>query len=182
MNRLRTRRTATAATTVVALLALGAPAHAEVVVVQDGADATASLTDIRKVRIAHNEEQLKVRVNFPDLRKRANAGLTIYIDKNADRRGPEFGIGIPLFSGADYALARMKNWKFVEPPKFVECDYDVDLKWKRDVVIFRADRACFGDADELRVAMLMRDDHDSSHVVRDWMIDRREYTDWLAAG
>ena len=120
-------------------------------------------------------------MNVPDLRKEARAGLSIYIDKRADRRGPEFVIGVPLFSGADYALWRMKKWKYAGDMP-VECDYDVRLRWKRDVMIFTADRGCFGDPDRMRVGMRMVDNHDSSHPVRDWMIDRREFSPWLGAG
>ena len=179
MNRLHTR-TATAAVTVLALLALAAPAHAEEVVVNDGADASASLTDIRKVRVDHGDDDLSVRVNFPDLRKQANASLSIFVDKNADRRGPEFGLGAPLFSGADYTLSRVKRWKFTG--QRVDCDYDLQLKWKKDVLIFTADRGCFGDAEELRVGMKMRDNADGSHPITDWMTGRRKFTQWLTTG
>ena len=179
MNRLHTR-TATAAVAVLALLALAAPAHAEEVIVNDGADASASLTDIRKVRVAHGDNQLAVRVNFPDLRKQANAGLSIFIDKNAERRGPEFGLGAPLFSGGDYTLLRMKRWQFTG--QRVECDYNLELKWKKDVLILTADRGCFGNAEELRVGMKMTDNADGSHPITDWMTGRREFTTWLAAG
>jgi hypothetical protein len=156
-------------------------AYAEEVVVNDGADATASLTDIRKVRVDHGDQQLRVRVKFPDLRKKADAGLSIFIDKNAHRRGPEFGLGAPLFSGGDYALMRMKRWRFGDGDR-VECDYDLRLRWKKDVLVFTADRGCFGDAEELRVGMKMVDVADSSHPVIDWMKGRREFTRWLGAG
>lgn len=156
-------------------------AYAEEAVVNDGADAAASLTDIRRVRVDHGTEQLKVRVNFPDLRKKAAAGLTIYVDRNPRRRGPEFGLATPLFSGSDYALLRMKRWKFIGTGP-VECPYDVAFKWKRDVLVFTADRECFGDPDELRVGMRMRDQADPSHPVTDWLIGRRKFTDWLSAG
>lgn len=181
MRNARTR-TALAVTTACAAVLVTMPAaHAESSVVNDGADATASLTDIRKVRIDHGADELTVRVNFPDLRKKANAGLNIYVDKNPDRRGPEFTLGTALFSGSDYSLGRAKKWKFAGDAP-IECSYDVDLKWKRDVLVFTADRGCFGNPDELRIAMRMVDLADGSHPVRDWMIGRREFSSWLAAG
>lgn len=155
------------------------PAYAAEVVVNDGADATASLTDIRKVRVDHGDEQLTVRVNFPDLRKQADAGLNIFIDKGP-RRGPEFALFTPLFSGSDYAVLRMKRWQPVGGP--VECDYDAAFRWKRDVLVFTADRGCFGNPDKLRVGMRMRDVADASHPVTDWLIGRREFTKRLSAG
>ena len=154
-------------------------AYAEEVVVNDGADTTASLTDIRKVRADHGEAQLTVRVNFPDLRKKADAGLTVFIDKGP-RRGPEFGLFTPLFSGSDYAMLQMRRWQPVGGP--VDCEYDVALKWKRDVLVFTADRGCFGNPDEVRVGMRMRDLADPSHPVTDWLIGRREFTKRLSAG
>lgn len=180
MKQVRRSVTLVLATAVAAVLTT-TPAYADVAVVRDGADATASLTDIRKVRVDHGDDELKVRVNFPDLRKKADAGLNVYVDRNPQRRGPELGLATPLFSGSDYALLRMKRWKFVGTRR-VDCDYDVRLKWKRDVLVFTADRDCFGDPDELRVAVRMRDYADPSHPVVDWMIGRREFTDWLGAG
>ncbi|MGZ5398661.1 MAG: hypothetical protein ACXWDM_01525 [Nocardioides sp.] len=179
MKQIRRRVTVVLATACAAVLTTTAT-YAEVAVVNDGADATASLTDIRRVRVDHGDQQLKVRVNFPDLRKRANAGLIIFVDKNRQRRGPEFGLATPLFSGSDYALLRMRRWSFSGVR--VNCDYNVALKWKRDVLVFTADRGCFGEPDELRVGMRMRDDADASHPVTDWLIDRRKFTTWLSPG
>lgn len=181
MKNTRTRTALAATTALAAVLVTMAPAHAESTVINDGADATASLTDIRKVRIDHGQDELVVRVNFTDLRKKAEAGLNIYMDKNPDRPGPEFTLGTALFSGSDYSLGRVKKWKYAGDAP-ITCSYDLNLKWKRDVVIFTADRGCFGDPDELRIAIRMVDLADGSHPVRDWMIGRREFSSWLAAG
>jgi len=179
MKQNRRNITVVLATACAAVLATTTASYAEVTVVRDGADAP-SLTDIRKVRVDHGDEQLKVRVHFPDLRKKAEAGLNVYIDRNAQRRGPEFGLATPLFSGSDYALLRMNRWQFTG--NRVECDYDVKLKWQQDMLVFSADRGCFGNPDELRVGMRMRDVADGSHPVTDWMIDRRAFTEWLSSG
>ena len=176
------RRTAALVLAIACAAALASTsAYAEETVVNDGADATASLTDIRRVRVDHGDEQLTVRVSFPDLRRSADAGLNIFVDKNPQRRGPEFVLATPLFSGSDYALLRMRRWKLVDGAR-VECDHVVTLKWKRDVLVFTAERGCFGDPDELRVGIRMRDAADPSHPVTDWLIDRRAFTDWLSAG
>lgn len=179
MNQFRRAATLALATACATILTT-TTAYAEEVVVNDGADATASLTDIRKVRVDHADAQLTVRVNFPDLRKRSSAGLYVFIDRGTARRGPEFALFTPLFTGSDYALVRMRRWQPVGGP--IPCDYDVALKWKRDVLVFTADRGCFGDPDELRVGMRMKDLMDPSHPVTDWLIGRREFTSWLAAG
>jgi hypothetical protein len=158
-----------------------APASAEVTRLDDGADATASLTDIRVVRAQHGDERVTVRVNFPDLRKKSSANLFIYLDGNRKRTGPEYALATPLFSGGDYSLRRMRNWRFVgtEP---VMCDYGMTFRWRRDVVVLNADRGCFGNPAEVRVGLKMRDTADSSHPVTDWLKGRRKFTRWLAAG
>ncbi len=156
------------------------PASAEVTRVDDGADATASLTDIRVVRVRHGEERVTVKVNFPDLRKKSSASLFILLDRNRNRKGPEYALATPLFSGGDYALRRMRDWRFVGEP--VMCDYGMTFKWRRDFVVLKADRACFGNPPEVRVGLKMRDAADASHPVTDWLKGRRKFTRWLAAG
>ncbi len=159
---------------------VAAPAQAQVTRVDDGADATASLTDLRVVRVQHTEDRVVVKVNFTDLRKKANAGLNIFIDKNAKKDGPEFVLSAPLFSGADYAMFRMTDWKLVGEP--VTCTYDMAYRWRRDVVLLDARRGCFNRPAQVRVGMRMRDLADGSHPVTDWLKGRREFTRWLSSG
>ncbi len=158
-----------------------APADAQITRVDDGADATASLTDIRVVRAQHTDKRVTVKVNFPDLRKKSSASLNIYVDTDATRKGPEYALGTPLFSGSDYALWRMRNWKFVgsEP---VDCRYGMTYKWRRDFVVLDARRGCFGRPDAARIGLRMRDLADGSHPVTDWLNGRRKFTKWLAGG
>jgi len=160
---------------------VAAPADAQVTRVDDGADATASLTDIRVVRVQHSDKRLIARVNFPDLRKRSSASMIFYIDSNDARRGPEYALGTPLFSGGDYALWRMRNWRFVGGQP-VDCRYGMTYKWRRDFVEFNARRGCFNKPAELRLGLKMRDDADASHPVTDWLKGRRKFTRWLASG
>lgn len=162
-----------------AVLTLAAPAQAELVVIHDGADATASTTDIRTVRITHGTHRLRVQVNFPNLKRKAQAGLAIYVDTDGSRRGPEYALFTPLFSGGDYALLEMDGWNSGER---VECRYNAEFDWAGDQVRFRAARGCFDKPDELRVGMRMRDEADPLHPVTDWLLGRREFTRWLTSG
>ena len=170
---------ATAAALTTTLVA--APAHAQGVRVDDGADATASLTDIRIVRVRHTDDRLTVKVNFPNLRKKASASMNIYVDTDSGGRGPEYVLGTPLFSGSDYALWRMEDWKFTgnEP---VDCRYGMTYMWRRDFVVFSARRGCFDRPNELRIGLRMHDTGDASHPVTDWLRGRRLFTRWLDAG
>lgn len=164
----------------VAVTLAAAPVHAATTVV-DGADATASRTDILRVRVDHAERRVEVRVRFPDLRKRALAGLHVYVDSDPDTAGPERGIALPLFSGADFAMWRVRDWQFVGDHP-VRCRYEADHRWRRDVLVLTARRGCFGTPDAIRVGMRMRDNADASHPVTDWLLGRRELTDWVAVG
>lgn len=182
MNLTRRTRTAVAlAAAAAAVLTSVAPASAQTFRTNDGADATASLTDMRKVRITHGADDVTVRITYPNLKKQGQANQAVYLDKNPDRRGPEFALFTPLFSGSDYALLRMRKWK-VSSDGPIACDYSVDLRWRRDVVLVEIDRECLGEPDELRVGLRMRDLYDASHPVTDWLLGRRELTDWVAVG
>jgi len=179
MNVRRTVRALAATATLTAVVALAPTAQAETVRVDDGADAMASTTDIRTVRITHGTHRLRVQVNFPNLKRKAQAVLAIYVDTNGSRRGPEYALFTPLFSGGDYALLKMDGWNSGEP---VECRYNAEFDWAGDQVRFRAARGCFDKPDELRVGMRMRDEADPSHPVTDWLLGRREFTRWLTSG
>jgi len=164
-----------------ALTLAAVPAHAATTVVDDGADTTASLTDILRVRVAHADRRVEVRVSFPNLRKRANAGLTVYVDSDRDARGPERAVGLPLFSGSDYVMWRMRDWEYVGD-RPVPCRYGADYRWRRDVLVLTARRGCFGRVDAVRVGLRMRDAADASHPVTDWLLGRRRFTEWVDAG
>lgn len=162
------------------VVALAPAASAERIRVDDGADATDSTTDIRVVRVNHADARVRVRVGFPDLREDGQAGLLTYLDTDASERGPEYAIGAPLFSGGDYALVRTDGWK--SDGRRVSCRYDLQLDYAADRLTFTARRGCFDDPAELRVAMRMVDGEAGSPPVRDWLLGRREFTDWVAAG
>ena len=170
-----------AAVTAAAATLATVPAQAATIVVDDGADASASLTDIRRVRVEHTNSSVSVRVTFPDLRKRAQAGLTVYFDSDPDARGPERSVGLPLFSGSDFVMWRMRDWEFVGD-RPVNCRYGADFRWRRDVVVLTARRGCFGHPDAVRVGMRMKDVADSSHPVVDWLLGRRDFTEWVVSG
>lgn len=177
------RRTARACVALLAptlALSLASPVHAASTRVDDGADATASLTDIHTVRVDHTARVVRIRVTFPDLRKRAQAGLTVYVDSDRDRRGPERVVGLPLFSGSDYSMWRMRDWEYVGD-RPVSCRYHADYRWRRDVIVLTSRRGCFTRADEVRVGMRMRDGADGSHPVTDWLRGRRHFTRWVAS-
>lgn len=168
-----------AAAAAATVLTLAPAAHAERVTRDDGADATGSTTDIREVRVKHGNRWVRTEINFPNLRKKGNASLTIFFDTDKGSKGPEYGVGLPLFSGADYMLAETNGWKPTD--EFVNCRYTAKFDWAGDKVVFRARRGCFDRPAELRVGMKMVD-RAGGDVVRDWLNGRRGATRWLASG
>ncbi len=172
-----------AATTVAATAAvavLGGPASAEGVRLTDPADATASNYDISKVVVRHGSGRVFVKVKFADLTPQGNSGMSIYFDTDPGLRGPEFRTGAGLFEGTDYNIGTMTGWR--DNQEILSCASDLELDYKRDQATYWVERACFDEVEEVRVGIKVRDAYDGSHVVTDWVPDRRAFTDWLAAG
>lgn len=174
------RRAAVVATTVLAGLTLAAPAHAERGTYDDPADATASLTDVRRVTVSHGPLTVFVKVTFTDLRRRSDAGpssLAVYLDADPDRRGPDLALLTGLQSGTDYQLVKVRRWKVVGEP--LTCDHRVGLRPAEDVAKIRVSRDCLGDPAEVRVGVRMVDEYDGSHPITDWLKGERRFTPWL---
>ncbi|QIX26440.1 hypothetical protein ncot_07360 [Nocardioides sp. JQ2195] len=180
MNRMAST-IAAVATAGVLLMPMGT-AHAQTTKVDDPADATGSLADIRTVRVRHGVDQVRVRATFTDLRKHGG-GVTsaaVFIDTRPGRKGPELALVTGLEYGTDYTLVKVRRWKFVGEP--ITCDHRLRLDYRRDLMTFRVARSCFEDPRRVRVAMRMDDFTDRSHLITDWMTGRRQFTEWLTRG
>lgn len=162
------------------VLVLAAPATADRGGYDDPADATASLTDIRAVSIVHGAEQLAVAVSFTDLRATSDAGpsgMTVFLDSDPARKGPEAALVTGLQSGTDYALVRVRDWRPLD--RRIDCDHQLRLRPRQDVARLRLDRACLGDPAKVRVSVKMVDQYDASHPVVDWVRAFRRFTPWV---
>ena len=171
-------RAAAAAALLTATVGLAGPAAAETTTVIDGADATASLSDIRRVTLAHRTSEVVVRTTFTDLRRNSAAGLRINIDTDSSRPGPEFALVSGLGDGTDYQLLRVTDWQVHGQPK--TCSHLATINWDTDVFRFTVARACIGSAAQVRVGVRMTDHHDPSHPVTDWMLGWRRFTAWMS--
>lgn len=176
-----------AAATVVALAVgfacVAAPASAESTVANDPADATASLTDIRRVTVNHGLEQVITKVRFTDLVRSSDAGpsgMTVFFDSRPGRKGPELRFDTGLQEGTDYQVTRTKGWAQSGDP--LTCPASLRLKWAEDVAVVRVSRECLGDPAKVRVAVKMVDLFDGSHPVTDWLGNPRSFTSYVAAG
>ena len=172
---------ATAAVTgaVAAATLLAPPASAENLRVTDARDATASVHDVTAVAVRHGAERTAVVVTFDDLRPDGIADLSIYVDTDAGRRGPELRLGARLAEQTEHAVVAMTGWRVDEE---VECASALRVDHERDRATYRVDDACLGDVDRLRVAVKVKDLFDGSHPVTDWAPDRRSFTGWVRRG
>jgi hypothetical protein len=159
------------------------PASAERLGLDDPADASASLSDILAVSAVHGTQRVTVRVDFAELEPTSDFGpssLSVFIDTDTSKKGPEFRIGTGLQVGTDYQLVRMKNWKPVG--EALACEHDVKLNFKANRVRTRVDRSCLGDPAKVRIGVKMTDLWDGSHPVVDWLGKPRYLSIAIASG
>lgn len=179
---MRNLRIASAASAIALVLAgtIAAPAHAEVYGIDDGADAAGSLSDILSLSARHGTGRLVVKTRFADLRRDSQAGMSIFVDTDRLRRGPEYVLGTGLGDGTDYQLSRARRWQSVGAP--LDCSYLLQVRWRREVAKAFIDRDCLGEPAKVRVSVKMRDLLDASHPVTDWVPGTRRWSLGLAPG
>lgn len=173
---------ATVAATVLAALT-AAPAHADRGGYDDPADAAGSLNDIDAVDVRHGTEKVRVTVHVDDLRARSDAGpagMTVYLDADPGRRGPELAVVSGLYAGTDFQLLRVRRWQLVGEPS--TCAHRLRLRPVLDRVQLWVDRACLDEPQRVRVAVKMLDQYDGSHPVVDWVRAHRRMTPWVRSG
>lgn len=174
---------AAAAALTVGLAGVAAPASAESTSATDPADATASLTDVRRVTVNHGPEQVIVKVRFTDLVKTSDggpSGMTVFFDSRPGRKGPELRFDTGLQEGTDYQVTKTSGW--AQSGDRLTCPASLRLKWAEDVAVVRVSRECLGEPDKVRVAVKMVDLYDGSHPVTDWLGNPRSFTSYVAAG
>lgn len=182
-RRITTTVSALVAVPLAAVLTAGlvsGPAYGESIGHRDPADAAGSPTDIRQVRINHTEHALRMRVGFADLRRVGSSGMSVFIDTDRGRRGPDRVLSAGLFDGTDYLMFRTRRWQVRGEP--LSCSYRVRLDYADDVARVRIARGCLDRVDPVRVALRMTDDNGADGTITDWLGERREFTRWLAAG
>ena len=111
----------------------------------------------------------------------SSAGATLFLDTDRDDPGPEYALATGLSSGTDYALLRVEGWRSPgEGP--LTCQYDLELKYRADVVSGWIRRGCLGKPETVRAAVKMVDTADASHPVRDWAPATRKFGLAVSAG
>lgn len=163
------------------LLGVAAPAHAETVTATDPVDATASLTDVRRVTVNHGPEQIIVKVRFTDLVADSDggpSGMAVFFDHRPRVKGPEHRVDTGLQEGTDYQFTKTKGW--AQAGDRLSCPVSLRLDFDKDVATTRVARECLGYPGRVRVAVKMVDLYDGSHPVTDWLGNPRSFTSYAA--
>ena len=179
----RSRR-ATLASTALAALAtlttLAGPAVAAERTVSDPDDIGPGV-DLRQVRVV-NDQEVRIIAHHDDLRPHAaSAGMTVYLDTDATRRGPEFAFSAGLVDGTDFALSRA-GWSGDGTRVGGEgCSYRLRIDYARDISRVRIARGCLDDPAQVRVAVRATGGANGD-LQTDWLTGRRAFTGWVARG
>lgn len=177
---MRTRIALTAGATLALCGLVAGPAHAERYSIDDPADASGSLSDIYGVEANHGGDNLFVKVRFNDLVRSSAAGLSIYLDTDRERKGPEYVLSSGLGDGTDYVLTGADGWQGSDD--LIDCDYAARPQWGNDVFRAVISRDCFDRADSVRVSVKMIDRADGSHPIGDWAPRRHRWSLPIASG
>ncbi|WP_110238617.1 hypothetical protein [Nocardioides gilvus] len=171
------------AVTATLVATVAAPASAGSVRVVDGDDST-MLADIHRVRVTHTEKWVRVRIRFDDLAGsglRRTQALSIFLDTDAARTGPEYRFQTGLNRGTDYRLHKVKSWG--APGRHVDdCGYRLKIDWTRDLATLAVPRACLKDPAKVAAAVKAVEWNNKGTKKVDWMTARRAFSPAVAAG
>jgi hypothetical protein len=159
-----------------------APAYAEVTSVDDAVGDLAHGTDIVRVTLKH-AARVRVRVKHVNLRRhpKRGAGISVYVDVDRQRPGPEYVLGGGLQDGTDYLLGTADRWDFGTA---VQCRYRMTLDYSDELTRIWFRRGCFARPDAVRVAVEVGAEAPggTGETITDWMDHRRAFTPWVAQG
>lgn len=165
------------------LLGLAAPAVADTAGFRDARGDMRHGADLHRVKVV-NEKNVRVVMTHENLVRsyRSNAGFTVYLDTDRSERGPEFAFVGGLFEGSDYALVKTDGWKLRDTAVPLTSSYELNLDYADDVARLRMSRASLDRPGDVRVAVRTGGEQRDGDIVRDWLGERRELTDWVARG
>jgi hypothetical protein len=176
---------ATTAAAAAAALAvgLGGPAAAASIGVTDPADVDHGV-DLRAVRVANGEDNLRIVLTHDDLRRspKSGAGGAVYIDTDPANKGPELVFVGGYFAGTDYQLLHTEGFGVKKWGDVVDGFHQLTLDYDRDKTRMRISREALGDVGAVRVAVRVAGERpDGTHVV-DWLGEPRSFTSWVPRG
>lgn len=163
---------------------LSGAASAETSVFSDARGDLAHGADIHRVRVV-NDDRVEVRVVHRDLVRsyRAGSSMSVFLDTDRDRKGPEYVFLAGTFEGADYALVRADGWNAASRTAVpMRCGYDMGLDYVKDVAHVRIDRACLDRPRAVRVEVKTGGESSSGGTAVDWLGNPRHFARWVDRG
>jgi hypothetical protein len=169
---------AAGALTAGALLAPAA-ASADTSSFQDTKGDVAHGVDLWSAKVTNNK-RVRVTLQHDNLVRdfRSGASVSLYLDTDADHKGPEFVLGGGLYEGSDYQLSRTNGWKAVGEP--LSCRHSLSLDFAADRAYTWFGRKCLGSPTDVRVAVKVAGEKKNGTIVTDWLGSRRHFTAWVA--
>jgi hypothetical protein len=190
----RTNITARALVAGAALSALGAaafagPASAATTAFTDAHGDVAHGADIYRVRVV-NGKNVRVKVVQDNLVRSylSDTSMSVFLDTDRSRKGPEYVFSGGTFEGSDYALLKAKGWKAAsrqaEP---LRCGYRMDVDYQKDFALVRINRACLGNPGAIRVEVKTGGTQVSTGEgpelpAVDWLGKPRAFSPWVKRG
>ncbi len=170
-----------AAAAIVATLVAPSPAMAEVRSFRDAHGDVNHGVDLWRVKVT-NAKRVRVMLQHDNLVRgfRRGGGLSLYLDTDPGRPGPEFVLGAGLFKGSDYQLSRTQGWKPVGEP--LSCNHSLRLDYEADRTYMWFGRRCLGSPSAVRVAVKVAGQRPNGTVVTDWLRSRRHFSAWVDQG
>ncbi len=180
-----------AAVSALSITALAGTALAETAAFTDAHGDMSQGADIRKVRVINGEEQLKINVVHRDLVRsfRSGSSISVFIDTDRARTGPEYVFTGGTFEGSDYALLPADGFK-AKGNRQVPLHggtYIMKLDYVKDVARISIDQVVLNDPADVRVevktgAELLPEGSTTSTNEVDWLNTPRRFTPWVAKG
>lgn len=178
------RIAATTAATALTALALGlpAPSYADSIGAKDPSD-VAHGVDLRAVQVQNTDSFVRVVLVHEDLdpSPESGAGGAVYLDTDAEDRGPELVFLGGYFEGTDYQLLETEGFGQKRWGDIVDGSWRMRLDFDKEHTVMRIARDAVG-ADDVRVAVKVAGTQPDGDRVTDWLRGPRELTEWVARG
>lgn len=146
--------------------------------------------DIHRVRV-DNADRIRIKVVHEDLRRsfRSGSSLTVFIDTDRKRRGPEFVFLAGTFAGSDYALLPARGWRRASDRQVPlrGGTYDMRLNFRKDTALLRVDRTVLRKPGAVRVEVktggeMVPPGGKPVTTGKDWLGKPRHFTRWVPRG
>ncbi len=180
-----------AAVSALGITVLATPAMAATSVFTDARGDMSQGADIRKVRVVNGEERLRIKVVHRDLVRsfRSGSSISVFLDTDRARKGPEYVFTGGTFEGADYALLKAKGFQAAGTRQVPlhGGTYVMRLDYVKDVARIDIDQVVIGTPDAVRVevktgAELVPEGSAAPSTEVDWLGTPNSFTPWVERG